>query len=100
MKCGKCRCEIESVLVDRFSRDGSDSFEKTVFAECQEDAAYIDTDSNWTGYDLTDEERKETIRCPICGQFPFSDDDIQVYDVVRIVCFKQDATMACEMEEG
>ena len=39
-------------------------------------------------YDLSEEEMFETITCPHCKQFPFKSTEIQVYDVVRVVCFK------------
>lgn len=47
-----------------------------------------ETTQNWTGYDLSEEEMLETITCPHCKQFPFKSKEIQVYDVVRVVCFK------------
>ena len=40
--------------------------------------------------ELTEEEMRERIECPYCKQFPFGSEEIQVYDVVRIVCFKTD----------
>ena len=38
--------------------------------------------------ELTEEEMVDRIWCPICHEFPFKSKEIQVYDVVRIVCFK------------
>lgn len=50
-------------------------------------AAYFETDANWTGYDLTEQEMNETIHCPVCGKNPFPDQEVQVCDIVRVVKF-------------
>lgn len=92
MKCEKCGSEIGTVLVSVFNRDGSDCDAKLPLIECEEGAAYIDTTQNWTGYELTEDEMRETIECPHCKQFPFRNPEIQVYDIVRVVCFRQEAT--------
>lgn len=88
MKCKKCGKEIKSLLVDTFLRDGSDADIEQPITECEEDAAYIETTQNWTGYELSEEEMLDTITCPHCKQFPFRSKEIQVCDVVRVVCFK------------
>lgn len=88
MKCEKCGKEIENLLVDTFLRDGSDTEIEQPIIECEHNAVYIETTKNWTGYDLSEEEMLETITCPHCKQFPFKSTEIQVYDVVRVVCFK------------
>lgn len=88
MKCERCGKEIKSLLVDTFLRDGSDAYIEQPITECEEDAAYIETTQNWTGYELSEEEMLDTITCPHCKQFPFRSKEIQVYDVVRVVCFK------------
>lgn len=89
MKCEKCEHEIDRLLVDVFRRDGSDAFDEYPVFECEEDAAYIETTQNWTGYEQSEEEMSDTIVCPHCKQFPFKSTEIQVYDVVRVVCFKE-----------
>lgn len=89
MKCEKCGREIDSLLVDVFRFDGSDAFDEHPVFECEENAAYIETSRNWTGYELSEEEMRDTIVCPHCKQFPFQSKEIQVYDVVRVVCFKE-----------
>ena len=88
MKCEKCGKEIGHLLVDTFLYDGSDTDIEQSIIECEHNAAYIETTQNWTGYDLSEEEMLETITCPHCKQFPFKSKEIQVYDVVRVVCFK------------
>lgn len=90
MKCEKCGHELEKVKVDMFDRDGSDSFCPHYIYEAEEDAAVIETDQNWTGYDLSEEEMVDTIECPHCGKFPFKSTEIQVYNVVRLVMFRSE----------
>lgn len=56
--------------------------------ECEEDAVFFETDQNWTGYELSEDEMNDGIRCPKCGKNPFKNQEIQIYDVVRVVKFK------------
>lgn len=91
MKCEKCGAEINSVLVDLFNRDGGDGNVILPLTECEESAAYVDTTQNWTGYELSEEEQRETILCPKCKQFPFKNPEIQVHEYVRIVCFTEES---------
>ena len=76
-------------FINMFSRDGSNSYVEHPLQECEDSAAFADTTQNWTGYELSDEERLEGILCPHCKQFPFKSTEIQIYDVVRIVCFRE-----------
>ncbi len=95
MRCEKCGKETQKLIISKFNRDGSDS-EQFVFVEtvdCPEgedgcDVAILETDQNWTGYSLSEEEMMDVIRCPHCRRFPFKHKEVQVYDVVRIVCFR------------
>ena len=89
MRCEKCGQEIETVLVNLFDHNGADAFHEQPIEE-NENIAMIDTEQNWTGYELSEEERTETICCPLCKQFPFKSTEIDVYDVVRVVCFKSE----------
>ena len=61
MKCEKCGQEINTLLVDVFRRDGSDDFDEHPVLECEENAAYIETTPNWTGYEVSEEEMLDTI---------------------------------------
>lgn len=27
--------------------------------------------------------------CPFCGKFPFANNEVQIHEIVRIVCFKE-----------
>jgi hypothetical protein len=88
LKCEKCGREISEVHVNYFDHNGSDSFQQMPLV-AHENGAYIDADRDWTGYELSEEERPETIVCPYCGEFPFNSTEIQVYDIVRLVCFSK-----------
>lgn len=91
MKCERCGHELSTLSVDMFAYDGSDSFVDFVFQEEDENVVTVETTQNWTGYGLSEEEMPDTIRCPICGRFPFEDTEIQVYDVIRLVMFRKKA---------
>jgi len=95
MYCDKCGKELKSILVDEFQRDGSDSFISHPVKDELYDAAVVEIDSNWTGYDLSEEELLDTIICPHCGQFPFKNKEIQVYDIVRLVMFHSSGCEFC-----
>ena len=87
MRCKCCGKEIVHVKVDMFNHDGSDDFIDVPFQECDENAVYIDLNSNWTGYELSDEEQFETILCPLCNKFPF-EEELQLHEIVRVISFK------------
>ena len=94
MRCVKCGKEIHSVLLNVFDYDGSDKLNEEDIEEIEYcDAVYISTYRNWTGYELSEEEQRETILCPHCEQFPFKSDEIGVHDKVEIVCFKGEEEM-------
>ena len=40
-------------------------------------------------YELSDEEQKDRICCPYCNRFPFISEEIQIEEIVRIICFKR-----------
>lgn len=89
-KCKKCGKEINEVVINAFTYDGDDIIKNVPFKQVLTNAIYFETDINWTGYDLTDEERKEGIECPYCKKYPFDDkEEIQIYEIVRVVCFKK-----------
>lgn len=90
MKCEKCGRELHYINVGHFNHDGSDSDIECRFEEQEVDAVVLETDSNWTGYELDEEEQPRTITCPYCGEFPFKSKEIQTYEIVRVVMFKTD----------
>ena len=89
VRCEKCGAALGHVLVDEFDREGADHFLEYPIIGCETDAAFVDTNQNWTGYGLSEEEMPDTIRCPHCGKYPFNDTEIQVYDIVRVVMFRE-----------
>ncbi|MEE0896782.1 MAG: hypothetical protein U0L88_04035 [Acutalibacteraceae bacterium] len=100
MKCAKCEKEITSIVTNKFAYDGSD-YDTTLGIEEDENynAVIMETDKSWTGYELAEEEMRERMQCPYCKQFPFGSDEIQIFDVVRIVCFKSEQPTPKEIEE-
>ena len=89
MKCEKCGKEIDSLLVDCFNYDGSDSCYRFPITEYEEDAVTVDVDRNWTGYELSEEEQVDRLSCPHCKQFPFESKEVQIQEIVHIICFKK-----------
>lgn len=91
IKCNNCKNDINKVLINQFNYDGSDSEISVEFTEIfnyENKGIVIRTDSNWTGYDLTDEERKDTILCPYCKQYPFDKrEEISINEPIEIICF-------------
>jgi len=89
MLCNKCGEEISSVAISTFNFDGSDSRQLVPIVEdSRYDSVYFETSQNWTAYEQSEEEQRSDILCPHCNQFPFATDEVQVHDVVRVVCFK------------
>ena len=84
--CEKCGKEIEHINTSVFSYDGSDSERSIQITYSKENGCVsFSTNQNWTGYDLTDEERKDRIRCPYCGKFPFDNSTkIEIYIPVSV----------------
>lgn len=90
MKCEKCDANLAFLELNMFNKNGSDSWCDTFVEEADENAAVVDTEQSWTGYELTEEEMIDCIRCPKCKKFPFTDKEIQVYNIVRLVMFRRD----------
>ena len=89
-KCKNCGKEINTIKTNIFDYDGSDYIEEIPFKQIPKNAIYFDTAINWCDYELSDEERKEGIRCPYCNKYPFDKNiEIQTYEFVRVVCFKK-----------
>lgn len=89
IKCNNCGKVIDKVWLSVFLRDGTDVDIDYPLIECEDNAVYVDTEKNWTGYELTEAEQKEEITCPYCGKFPFKISEIQIHEIVRVVCFKE-----------
>ena len=89
VKCEKCGKEIRSLMINIFNYDGSDGDYEFPITEYEENAVTVDVNHDWTGDELSEEEQKNTIRCPYCNQFPFVSEEIQTDNIVRIICFKR-----------
>lgn len=94
MECLNCKEFIDEVLVNTFIYDGSDTEIKTPIENIYDEdskkivGGVIRTTMNWTGYELTDEERKECIVCPKCGKYPFNkNEEIETQEIVEVICF-------------
>lgn len=84
MICKNCGKEITKLLINQFNYDGSDSYICVNLDESDDETFTIQTTQNWTGYDLSDEERPETIKCPICKKYPFKSMMMGIYEPVII----------------
>lgn len=89
MRCEKCASFLDGLELDMFNANGSDSWCNVPVEMADEDAAVVDTEQSWTGYELTEEEMPDCIRCPSCKKFPFESTEIQVYNIVRLVMFRR-----------
>jgi len=61
MNCNCCGAEIDRVLVNVFLPDGSDKEALIQFSDNGEETYCLETDRNWTGYELCEEDQIETI---------------------------------------
>lgn len=72
--CEKCGKKIDHIITSVFNYDGSES-EYSFPITYNKDSGYVRfsiTTQKWTGFELSDTEQKESIRCPFCGEFPFN----------------------------
>ena len=88
MICENCGKKIDSLRVNTFMYDGSDYWDEIMIEECEKDAVVIETTQNWTGYELSEEEMRDTITCPVCKEWPFRSQELQIYEPVVLVMFK------------
>lgn len=90
--CQCCGKPLDHLMVNMFAYDGSDSFEKTELTYIKDSVCVtISTTPNWTGYELDDDERKETIVCPECGEYPFDKTcEIQIDEPVNVMMWLSD----------
>ena len=85
--CECCGKAIDHINTSHFNYDGTDSevSHQIQYEPCSGCVSFT-TDLNWTDYELTDEERKEGIRCPYCGKYPFDKNcEIDLYEPVEVL---------------
>lgn len=92
--CEHCGKQIDRINTSVFNYDGSDSEHQMLLTFDKETGCVVfETTQNWTGYELTDEERKEGIRCPHCGEYPFDKDcEIQFNEPVSVLMWTSSPT--------
>lgn len=88
--CKHCDKPIEHIITNLFDREGADYDYNFQMAEPQEGVAELMLPTCWCGYGLSEAEMMESIRCPHCGKFPFSESvGINIETVVHVVCFEE-----------
>lgn len=85
--CNKCGKPIPEIEVDIFQYDNSDAWGLFQLHACSNYAVYVDLPPAWVGDDMSEEEQRDSIRCPHCHAYPFEDKEIQVYTQLRTVMF-------------
>ena len=85
--CERCGKQIDHINTSVFHYDGSDSeYQMPLTFDEKSGCVVFETTQNWTSYELTDEERKEGIRCPNCGEYPFdSSVEIEFHEPVEVL---------------
>ena len=85
--CERCGKLIDHINTSVFNYDGSDSpHSLQITYDKQSQCVAFSTTPNWTGYELSDEELKDDIRCPYCGEYPFDADvEIELYEPVEVM---------------
>ena len=89
IECENSGREIKYITTRSFNSVGNDYTDIKELTEYVVDAVGFDTDRNWCGYDLDEEEQREIIKCPYCDKYPFKNKEIQVYEIVRVIGFKK-----------
>ena len=97
IRCEKCGLPINYIMADVFDYEGNDAFHKFPLVEHGQAVSFI-TNSNWCGYELTEEEQIECIKCPHCNEYPFNSTEVQLYDQVEVVMFKDKAPYITDTE--
>ena len=88
IKCEKCGREIKDIVTSVFNWNGGEYRTEYELAEYPVNAISFDTDENWCGYDLEEDEQAKHIECPYCHEYPFKNKEIQIHRIVRVVMFK------------
>ena len=94
--CERCGKQIGHINTSVFLYDGTDSeYQMPLTFDEKTGCVVFETTQNWTGYELTNEERKEGIRCPHCGEYPFdSSVEIELHEPVEVLMWTSKQTDA------
>ena len=88
--CKHCGYPVDHIATNCFLHDGSDA-EYHFRGQENEGAMMFELPESWCGADLSEEEMMDSIKCPHCRKFPFSEAaGIGVQRVVCIVCHEQE----------
>lgn len=88
VRCEKCGKIINKIITNEFKADGSDREIDYPLIGTDEEVVFFDANENLCCYGLNEEEQIEHISCPHCGEFPFKHEEVQMYNIVRVVMFK------------
>lgn len=89
MKCEKCGHELTYLAIDLFDHSGSNHTVKVPFKEYDYNKTIeLETNSDWIGYGLDENEMLNTIWCPYCHEYPFENTKIKTMEIVRLALFK------------
>ena len=87
VKCNKCGKPLRTLEINCFMCDGNDRYENSQLHVLENESVYAEVPLSWTGYGVSDDEKRGSIRCPHCHRFPFDDGEIQTYPHIRVVMF-------------
>ena len=103
LRCHHCHEKLDSVNLNCFRINGSDDWFPhgiCLFGINDVGDPFVEVRTNmaWTGEDLSDGERLETVTCPKCGKYPFGGGTMNTFGALSIVLFpsKEDV----EIQEG
>lgn len=86
MKCEICGKELNSLEVNMFDADGGDDW-CDVDVDEESGVAYMSVLTCWTGYELSEEEQVDTIRCPHCHKYPFVNRFVDACTYVNVLMY-------------
>lgn len=89
MHCQICGKEFNHLEINNFRWDGTDGWDRYYLDRDYDDDEIVELELSrlWTGYELSEEEQFESIKCPYCFEYPFKYKEIHVHNVLRVVMF-------------
>ncbi len=89
--CNKCGKPLPEIEADVFDHEGADDWVRFKIHPYHNEAVCVDLPMSWTGFDLSDEEARECIRCPQCKEYPFDDQEMHIHTQTTVVMFDKRA---------